>query len=92
MTWRRVSVSMLSQNDGSGLGSNALLVWDCSNAFSATLVTCYAPSMTPEDRDHMLELCRRITRETESMRLALWITELNELIQRKVDELKRMQG
>jgi hypothetical protein len=47
--------------------------------------------MTPEDRDHMLELCRRIGRETESKRLALWIAELHELIQRKVDELKRKQ-
>lgn len=47
--------------------------------------------MTSEDRDHMLELCRRISREIESKRLALLITELNELIQRKVDELKGKQ-
>jgi len=44
----------------------------------------------PEDRDHMLELWP-ISREAESKRLTLWITKLNELIQRKVDELKRKQ-
>lgn len=34
-------------------------------------------TMTPEDRDHMLELSRRIHRESEPPRLAFWITELN---------------
>ena len=37
--------------------------------------------MTPEDRDQMIELCKRTARETDAKRLASWIDELNELIQ-----------
>jgi hypothetical protein len=46
------------------------------------------PTMTPENRDHMMELCRRICRETDAKRLALWIDELNVLIRRKVEEVQ----
>lgn len=35
-----------------------------------------------------MELCRRIHRETDPKKLALWIHDLNEVIQRKIDELK----
>ena len=45
--------------------------------------------MTPQDRDQMMELCRRIYRETDDKRLALWIGELNEIIRRKVEGLKK---
>jgi hypothetical protein len=48
--------------------------------------------MTPEDRDRMFELCRRIARETDAKKLALWIADLNELIQRKIAELKAKDG
>ena len=51
----------------------------------------FLPTMTVADRDQMLELCRRIHRETDPKRLALWITDLNDLIQGKVDELKKQQ-
>jgi len=44
--------------------------------------------MIPEDRDRMLVLCRRIYRESDPRKLALWITELHKLIQRKVEELR----
>jgi hypothetical protein len=42
--------------------------------------------MTPEDRDQMIELVRRISRETDPKRLAVWINDLNELIQSKIRE------
>lgn len=44
--------------------------------------------MSPEDRERMIELCRRIHRETDPRKLALWIEDLNELIQRKIEDLK----
>jgi hypothetical protein len=44
--------------------------------------------MTPEDRDQMIALVRRIARETDPKRLALWINDLNELIQSKIRELR----
>jgi len=47
--------------------------------------------MTPEGRDQMLELCRLIHRETDISRLSRWILELNEMIRRKVQELKKKQ-
>lgn len=36
--------------------------------------------MTPEDRDAMIDLCRRIHRETDLKKLVALITDLNELI------------
>ena len=45
--------------------------------------------MTPEDRDLMIELSKRIARETDLKKLASWIDELNELIQSKIRELRR---
>jgi hypothetical protein len=47
--------------------------------------------MTPEDRERMFELCRLIDRETDPRKLAVWIRELNLLIRRKIDELRRKQ-
>ena len=44
--------------------------------------------MTPQDRDQMMELCRRIHSEEDPKRLALWIGELNQIIRRKIDELR----
>jgi len=44
--------------------------------------------MTPEDRDRMIELCKRIARETDPERLASWIEELKETIQSKIRELR----
>jgi len=44
--------------------------------------------MTPDNRDQMMQLCRRIWRETDAKRLALWIADLNVIIQRKIDELR----
>jgi hypothetical protein len=44
--------------------------------------------MTPEDRDQMIELCKRIAREKDPKRLASWIDELNELIRSKIRELR----
>lgn len=44
--------------------------------------------MTPEDRDLMIELVRRIARETDPKRLAVCINDLNELIQSKIRELR----
>ena len=45
-------------------------------------------NMTPEDRDLMFELSKRIARETDIKKLASWIDELNELIQSKIRELR----
>jgi hypothetical protein len=44
--------------------------------------------MTPEDRDQMIELVKRIAREKDPKRLAIWINDLNELIQSKIRELR----
>lgn len=44
--------------------------------------------MTPEDRDQMIELCKRIARETDPKKLAAWIEELNQIIQSKIRELR----
>ena len=44
--------------------------------------------MTPEDRDQMIELCKRIARETDPKKLATWIEELNGIIQSKIRELR----
>jgi hypothetical protein len=43
--------------------------------------------MTPEDRNQMMELCKRIARETDFKKLASWIDKLNELIPSKIREL-----
>jgi len=48
-----------------------------------------AELMIAEDRERMIELCRRIAMETDSKRLALWIEDLNQIIKRKIDELKK---
>jgi hypothetical protein len=45
--------------------------------------------MTPEDRNQMIELCKRIARESDPKKLALWIEELNEIIQSKIRELRQ---
>jgi len=47
--------------------------------------------MTPEDRQEMIDLCKRIARETDPKKLARWIDELNGLIQIKVRELRDNQ-
>ena len=44
--------------------------------------------MTPEDRDRMIELCKRIAREKDPKRLAGWIDELHGIIQSKIRELR----
>jgi hypothetical protein len=44
--------------------------------------------MTPEDRDQMIDLCKRIARESDPKKLASWIAELNEIIQSKIRELR----
>jgi len=44
--------------------------------------------MTPEDRDRMVELCKRIARETDPERLSSWIDELKGIIQSKIRELR----
>jgi hypothetical protein len=44
--------------------------------------------MTPEDRDVMIELSKRIARETDIKKLVSWIDELNELIRSKIRELR----
>lgn len=36
----------------------------------------------------MIELCKRIARETDSKKLASWIEELNGIIQSKIRELR----
>jgi len=45
--------------------------------------------MTPEDRNRMIELCTRIAKETDVKRFAHLIEDLNQIIRRKLDELKR---
>jgi hypothetical protein len=45
-------------------------------------------AMTPEDRNRMIDLCKRIARETDPKRLASWIDELNGIIQSKIRELR----
>jgi hypothetical protein len=45
-------------------------------------------TVTPEDRNEMIELVKRIARETDPKRLAVWIEDLNGLIQSKVKELR----
>ena len=47
-----------------------------------------SPTMTPEDRDRMIELCRRIARETDPKKLASWIEELKGIIQSKIRDLR----
>lgn len=47
--------------------------------------------MTPQDREQMFELCRRIQREEDVKRLAIWIDELNQIIRRRLDELRTKQ-
>jgi hypothetical protein len=47
--------------------------------------------MTPEDRNHMMELCKRIARETDFKKLASLIDELSELIRSKIRELRDSQ-
>lgn len=44
--------------------------------------------MTPEDRDRMIDLCKRIAREIDPKKLADWIDELHGLIQTKIRELR----
>jgi hypothetical protein len=44
--------------------------------------------VTPEDQDVMLDLCRRIYRENDPIRLPRLIGELLQIIQRKIDSLK----
>jgi len=44
--------------------------------------------MTPEDRERMIDLCKRIARETDPKKLASWIDELNGIIQTKIRELR----
>ena len=48
--------------------------------------------MTPEDRDLMLDLCKRIARATDPRKLASLIRELSEVIQSKVSELRLHDG
>ena len=55
---------------------------------SASLYHTISAIMTTDDRDQMMELCRRIHRETDPKRLAIYALELNQFIQRKLDELK----
>jgi hypothetical protein len=45
-------------------------------------------AMTPEDRERMIDLCKRIARETDPKKLASWIDELNGIIQTKIRELR----
>jgi hypothetical protein len=44
--------------------------------------------MTPEDRDRMVELCKRIAREVDLNKLSSWIDELKGIIQSKIRELR----
>jgi hypothetical protein len=44
--------------------------------------------MTPEDRHQMIELCKRIARETDLKTLAVYIDELKGIIQTKIMELR----
>lgn len=43
--------------------------------------------MTPEDRQVMLELCRRIGKETDPGRLAVWLVDLHRILQQRIDEV-----
>lgn len=45
--------------------------------------------MTAEDLGRMIELCKQMAKEADSKRLALWITELNQIIQRRITNLKK---
>ena len=47
--------------------------------------------MTPEDRDQMVDLCRRIARESDLQELAVYIDELKGIIQTKIKELRQAQ-
>jgi hypothetical protein len=47
--------------------------------------------MTEDALEQMLKLCRRIYREKQPRKLTALILDLNELIRRKVDELKNDQ-
>jgi len=47
--------------------------------------------MTPEDRDRIVELCKRIARETDLKRLSSWIDELKGIIQTRIRELRDTQ-
>ena len=47
--------------------------------------------MTRQDLDTMLGLCHHIYRETDPGKLALWINELNTVLQRKVADLRRKE-
>lgn len=44
--------------------------------------------MTPEDQHQMIELCKRIARETDLKTLAVHIDELKGIIQIKIRELR----
>ena len=44
--------------------------------------------MTPEDRHQMIELCKRIARETDLKTLGDYIEELKGIIQMKIRELR----
>ena len=44
--------------------------------------------MTPEDRDLMIELSKRIARETDIKKLTSLIDELHQLIRSKIRELR----
>lgn len=48
----------------------------------------FLPAMTTDDRDQMMELCRRIYGETDPKRIAVYALELSRFIQRRLDELK----
>ena len=76
-------------------GSITPLPRGCSRAITQMTVRCRLCSdtqtstpMTPEDRSQMVELVKRIARETDPKRLAVWINDLNELIQSKIRELR----
>src|SRR5215471_8157808 len=73
--FRRVVVP--AQNTGSW----ALVFWNDARRRGPT-------RMTPEDRDQMIDLCKRIARESDPKKLASWIAELNEIIQSKIRELR----
>jgi hypothetical protein len=48
----------------------------------------WTSAVTPEDRDRMIDLCKRIAREADPKRLAFLIDELNGIIQTKIRELR----
>jgi hypothetical protein len=62
-------------------GCSALVFWNEARRRGPTRVT-------PEDRDQMIDLCKRIARESDPKKLASWIEELNEIIQSKIRELR----